>query len=59
MTKKKPRLWATVTEPYAKAVEDLVKTGAYISQGEAFRAAIRLLLEKHGIALTPEEASGW
>jgi len=56
MTVKKRRLWTTVTEPYAKAVENLVKTGVYISQGEALREALRLLFEKRGVILTPEEA---
>ena len=59
MPVKKPRVWATVSEPYAKALEGLVKVGFYVSQGEAVRAAIRLLLKEHDITITPEEASGW
>jgi len=59
MSVKKPRVWATVSEPYAKALADLVKAGFYVSQGEAVRAAIRLLLKEHGVTITPEEGVGW
>ena len=59
MSVKKPRVWATVSEHYEKALKGLVEAGYYLTVGEAIRAAIKLLLKEHGVSITPEEASGW
>ena len=59
MGTEKPRVWAVVTERSREVMHLLVKEGIYLTQGQAVRAALRLLYEKHGVILTPEEAAGF
>lgn len=59
MGTEKPRVWAVVTTQDKSVIKRLVEEGIYLTQGEVVRAALRLLYEKHGIILSPEEVVGW
>ena len=58
MSMEKKRVSITLTKDLVDILDRLVKTGAYLNQGEVFRAGLRLIMEKHGIILLAEEAEG-
>jgi len=58
MTVERERVSLTLTKPYTEALELLVKKGIYIERQPAVRAAIRLLMRRHGIPSFYLEAEG-
>ena len=49
MVSKNNRVGATLTSQYVKALNDLVKSGAYLNDAEAVRAALSLLFKYHNL----------
>lgn len=49
--KKKTRLSVTVTEPYVKAMDDLVERGIYLARGEIILEALRNFFKEQGVKL--------
>ena len=58
MVSKDNRIQATLTPQYAKALNDLVKSGAYLNDAEAFRDALSLLFRYHKIEFVGKETGG-
>jgi len=58
MPVEKERVSVTLTTPYLKFLEHVVKDGTYLRPGEALRAGLRLLMKEHDFRITPEETAG-
>ena len=58
MSLEKRRVSVTLTKRLTDILDGLVTTGAYLNQGEVFRAGLRLICEKHGITFPIEEVEG-
>jgi len=58
MVSKNNRVNATLTSQYVKALNDLVKSGAYLNEAEAVRVALSLLFKFHKIEFVGKESVG-
>jgi len=58
MSMEKERVSVTLTKPYLDGMDLLVKKGIYIERQPVARAAIRLLMRRHGIQSFYLEAEG-
>ncbi len=54
----KKRLTLTLTEPFVKALDELVEEGIYLEPQDAIRDALRILFRLQGIEPFYSEAEG-